>query len=164
MQAQVGGERLLGIAVRLDRCRAAGSPRVPVAPLAQAHEPVQGWARRTARALRHRRAARRPPDLGAQTVRKGGLAQHALRAPVPPQRPGLSPRADTLAIARLRRGPPGGELSSDPVRGQAGVRWLSPGRGLGATPGPVLGLVHHLGPHRVEDDVAAGGQQMTGVI
>jgi hypothetical protein len=114
MQAQVGGDGLLGVAVLLDRCRDVGIPRIPVAPLARAQEPVPGRAHRTARALRHRRAAGRPPDLGAQAVRKGGLAQHALRAPVPPQRPGLPPRADTLAIDDLRLGPPGGELPSFP--------------------------------------------------
>jgi hypothetical protein len=71
-------------------------------------------SRRTARALRHLPAAGRPPDLGAQAVRTGGLAQKALGAPSPPQGPGLPPRVDTLAIARLRRGPPGGELPSFP--------------------------------------------------
>ena len=63
------------------------------------------------------RAAGMPPDLGAQAVRKGGLAQHALRGPVPPQRPALPPRADTLAIARLRRGLPGGRIALIPPAG-----------------------------------------------
>ena len=60
MQAQMGGDGLLGVAVRLDRGRAAGIPRVPVAPLARAQEPVQGRARRTARAFRNLRAAGLP--------------------------------------------------------------------------------------------------------
>jgi len=113
MQAQMGDDRLLGVAVLLDRCR----------------------------------AALMAPDLGAQTVRKGGLTQNALRAPVPPQRPGLPPRAYTLAIDGLRRGPPGGELPSFPRP----VPWYTPpgyamrsSRAIGL-PLPTLGRMctHH---------------------
>jgi hypothetical protein len=75
MVTQVGGDRLLGIAVRLDRCREADMPRVPVSDFARTPELVHGRARRTALALRSLRAAGGPPDLGAQAVRKGGLAR-----------------------------------------------------------------------------------------
>jgi len=42
MQARMGGDRLLCVAVRLDRSRDASIPRVPVATLARAKEPLDG--------------------------------------------------------------------------------------------------------------------------
>jgi len=113
MQTQMIGDRLLGIAVLLDRCCDAGMPRVPVAPLACAQEPLQGRARRTARALRHLRAARMPPDLGDQAVRKGASPRRLCARSSRHNDPACRP-ADTLAIGGLRRGPPGGEVPSFP--------------------------------------------------
>jgi hypothetical protein len=104
MQAQVGGDRLLGVAVRLDHCRDAGMPRVPVAPRGRA---AQRWRFGIS-------ALHACPRIWALRQSAKGASPSTLRAPVSPQRPGLPPRADQRAIARLRRGPARGELPSFP--------------------------------------------------
>lgn len=139
---------------------------IPIAPIRRGDLPIQGTP--AAQELRQGR----PPPL---RLRAWNLRQHAVRLvrrhkvfasqiDLPPElRPGaraLNPLLHKGPVAGLRGPLPLPKLRQNPAHREK--RWgrFRPHRRLVAAPGPVLGMAHALGPHRIQHHIATQLQEM----